>query len=132
MNINQEFNAMHGTTVSRKTLENLLERAEKEKNTIISKRVIKVLKAFDDDSFIIEIVNLVEPFGLNAPRHTGEAKKGLDNCGRLKNGYKYKNGTVVKVAKNVKKMHKKERNQIIKLLKLLLKTKNLLMMMQQK
>lgn len=65
MSLAKEFNELHGTKVSRKTLELLLERAEKEKHTVISKRIIKVLKAFDDNSFLIEIVNLVEPFGLN-------------------------------------------------------------------
>lgn len=65
MNLNQKYNSLHGTIVSRKTLERLLEIAEKEKNKIISKRIIKVLEAYDDDKFLIEIQNLVEPFGLN-------------------------------------------------------------------
>ncbi|MBS7231734.1 hypothetical protein KHA90_11920 [Flavobacterium psychroterrae] len=67
MTLAQEFNSLNGLIVSRKTLENLLLKAEKEKHTVISKRVIKVLQAFKDDTFLIEINNLVEPYGLNAP-----------------------------------------------------------------
>jgi antirestriction protein ArdC/nucleoside-triphosphatase THEP1 len=65
MTLAQEFNSLNGLIVSRKTLEDLLMRAEKEKHTVVSKRVIKVLQAFADDTFLIEINNLVEPFGLN-------------------------------------------------------------------
>ncbi|SHM71559.1 hypothetical protein [Flavobacterium chilense] len=70
MTLAQEFNSLNGLIVSRKTLENLLLKAEKEKHTVISKRVIKVLQAFQDDTFLIEINNLVEPYGLNAPDKT--------------------------------------------------------------
>jgi antirestriction protein ArdC len=65
MTLAQEFNSLNGLIVSRKTLEDLLLKAEKEKHTVISKRVIKVLQAFKDDTFLIEINNLVEPYGLN-------------------------------------------------------------------
>lgn len=65
MTLAQEFNSLNGLIVSRKTLEDLLIKAEKEKHTVISKRVIKVLQAFADDTFLIEINNLVEPYGLN-------------------------------------------------------------------
>jgi nucleoside-triphosphatase THEP1 len=65
MTLAQEFNSLNGLIVSRKTLEDLLMRAEKQKHTVISKRVIKVLQAFSDDTFLIEINNLVEPYGLN-------------------------------------------------------------------
>ena len=65
MNIAKEFNALNGMIVTRKDLEKLLEKAEKEKHTIISKRVIRVLEAFKDDTFLIELKNLVEPYGLN-------------------------------------------------------------------
>lgn len=70
MTLAQEFNSLNGLIVSRKTLEDLLIKAEKEKNTIISKRVIKVLQAFKDDTFLIEIKNIVEPFGLNGVKKT--------------------------------------------------------------
>ncbi|WP_158728641.1 zincin-like metallopeptidase domain-containing protein [Flavobacterium sp. I-STPA6A] len=65
MSIANEFNALNGMIVHRKDLEKLLEKAERERHTIISKRVIKVLEAFADDTFLIEIKNLVEPYGLN-------------------------------------------------------------------
>jgi antirestriction protein ArdC/nucleoside-triphosphatase THEP1 len=65
MSIANEFNALNGMIVHRKDLEKLLEKAERERHTIISKRVIKVLEGFADDTFLIEIKNLVEPYGLN-------------------------------------------------------------------
>lgn len=74
MTLAQEFNSLNGLIVSRKTLEDLLLRAEKQKDTIISKRVIKVLKAFADDTFLIEIKNLVEPYGLNGAKKTTKKK----------------------------------------------------------
>lgn len=65
MTLAQEFNSLNGIVVHRKDLENLLMKAEREKHTVISKRIIKVLHAFADDTFLIEIKNLVEPYGLN-------------------------------------------------------------------
>ncbi|PWA09509.1 zincin-like metallopeptidase domain-containing protein [Flavobacterium laiguense] len=65
MSIAKEFNALNGMIVHRKDLEKLLEKAERERHTVISKRVIKVLEGFADDIFLIEIKNLVEPYGLN-------------------------------------------------------------------
>ena len=98
MGIVEQFNGFHNTTVSRKTLTLLLNKAKKEKQTQISSRIIKILDYHPEaDSFDIELVNLVKPFSLNAPRHTGIAKEALTDCGRLKKGYKYKNGKVVKV-----------------------------------
>jgi hypothetical protein len=68
MSIANEFNALNGMIVHRKDLEKLLEKAERERHTVISKRVIKVLEAFADDTFLIEIKNLVEPYGLNGKK----------------------------------------------------------------
>lgn len=65
MTLAQEFNSLNGLIVHRKDLEKLLEKADRERHAIISKRIIKVLEAFADDTFLIEIKNLVEPFGLN-------------------------------------------------------------------
>lgn len=65
MTLGEEFNSLNGIIVTRKDLEKLLEKAEKERNTTISKRIIKVLHAFSDDTFLIELKNLVEPYGLN-------------------------------------------------------------------
>lgn len=78
MNLAQQFNSLNGMIVSRKTLELLLEKAEKEKHTVISKRVLKVLEAFQDDTFLIEINNLVEPFGLNGSDDVAGLLGGLD------------------------------------------------------
>jgi hypothetical protein len=68
MSIANEFNALNGMIVHRKDLEKLLEKAERERHTVISKRVIKVLEAFADDTFLIELKSLVEPYGLNGKK----------------------------------------------------------------
>jgi antirestriction protein ArdC len=65
MTLAQQFNSLNGTVVTRENLEKLLEKAEKERHTIISERITKVLHAFTDDTFSIELQNLVEPYGLN-------------------------------------------------------------------
>jgi antirestriction protein ArdC/nucleoside-triphosphatase THEP1 len=65
MTLAQEFNSLNGRIVSRKTLVDLVTRAQEQEHTVISKRVIKVLQAFRDDTFLIEINNLVEPYGLS-------------------------------------------------------------------
>jgi antirestriction protein ArdC len=65
MNLQQKFNSLHGTITSRKALEKLLEKAEKEKHTYISNRVTKILDDFEDDSFLIEIESPIEPNGLS-------------------------------------------------------------------
>jgi ADP-Ribosyltransferase in polyvalent proteins len=71
MGVIEEFNGFHKTTVSRKTLTTLLAKAEKEKITKVSARIIKLLEFHPkEDSFTIELVNLVKPFGLNAAKKT--------------------------------------------------------------
>lgn len=65
MNLIQKFNNLNGLVVNRTTLEYLLKRAEKERNSLIQSRIIKVLNEFKDDKFLIEIVSLIEPYGLN-------------------------------------------------------------------
>lgn len=77
MTLAQEFNSLNGIIVHRKDLENLLMKAEREKHTVISKRIIKVLHAFADDTFLIEIKNLVEPYGLNGVDVTSDDVTGL-------------------------------------------------------
>ncbi|MFV8347260.1 hypothetical protein [Flavobacterium sp. ZB4P13] len=115
MNLAQEFNSLNGIVVHRKDLENLLMKAEKEKHTVISKRIKKVLHAFADDTFLIEIKNLVEPYGLNGKQHTGLEKEALDDCGRLTKGHKYVSGKVVKTVSNSqKKTKKKVKNTVAK------------------
>lgn len=66
MNLSQEFNALNGTKVNRKTLDYLLARAEKERHTLIQNRIVKVLEAHPEkNEFVIKLVSLVEPYGLN-------------------------------------------------------------------
>lgn len=65
MNLVEKFNSLNETTVNRKTLEYLLARAKKEQNLLIQSRIVKVLKQYNDNEFRIQIVSLVEPYGLN-------------------------------------------------------------------
>lgn len=114
MNLAQEFNAINGTIVNRKTLDYLLARAEKERHALIQTRIVKVLEAHPEkNEFKITLTSLVEPYGLNAERHSGLEKEALTECGRLKKGYKYIKGKgVVKVAKKpVEKAKKLAKNK---------------------
>lgn len=65
MTLASEFNELNGKVVSRNDLEILLEKAQREQHSEISKRIIKVLESFTDDTFRIELKNLIEPYGLN-------------------------------------------------------------------
>jgi len=101
MNALQQFHALHGATVSKQEIERIIDLAKQENNTEVIYRLSQVLQNFEQDKHPIEIVDY--PTSLNAPRHTGSYKEALDNCGRLRPGYKFENGSVVKVVnKSVK------------------------------
>ncbi len=98
MNAAEQFNSLNGKLkVSRKTLETLLAKAKRERDTRVSSRVIVILDSNPDKTlFSIELKSLIKPYGLNAPRHSGFAKVGLDCYGRLYPGYMFDgNGNVV-------------------------------------
>lgn len=65
MNLVQEFNNLNGRVISRPALEHILSQAKQENHTIISKRIEKVLNNNYDASFLIELKEEVENFGLN-------------------------------------------------------------------
>tara|TARA_Y100000815_G_C13347152_1_gene502529 strand:+ start:2570 stop:4807 length:2238 start_codon:yes stop_codon:yes gene_type:complete len=97
----KKFNALNGTVVTRKELQKIIDLAKNENNTEIIYRCSKALESFtDNDKCIIEIKEYNT--GLNAPHHSGSYKEALDNCGRLKKGWKFENGSVVKVVKKEK------------------------------
>ena len=80
MQLHEQFNNLNGVEVDRKTLEIMLKQADAEGNYIISKRVAKILHEYNDDRFLVEIINLVEPFGLNGEHQSDiiEMLNGLD------------------------------------------------------
>ena len=60
--------------------------------------------------------------GLNAPRHEGALKEALNECGRLKKGWKFEKGKAVKVDTNEKKGSKKSEKEEFDLFKKEMKT----------
>ncbi len=104
----EQYNSLDGKTVNREEITQILNTAIDEGNTFVKKKLLALLMSYNNDSFKIhlsKVAPIVEA-GLNAPRHDGLAKEALDNCGRLKKGYRYKFGKITKVEK--KKKAKKE------------------------
>ena len=106
----QKFNKLHNGTWSRIYLKKIITQAEKEKEVEVLRRLNALLDSNPDAvEFILTIDTPVKPYkmpSLGAARHTGLAKEGLSDCGRLKPGFKYeKGGKIVKVEKkaNIKK-----------------------------
>lgn len=98
----QRFNALNGKKVTRKELSRLMLIAQKEKCSKVSLRIRIILDKFPDyDQFLVTIKDPIKlDNGLGAARHTGMEKDALDECGRLKPGYRYlKGGQVEKVEK---------------------------------
>lgn len=91
----EKFNALNGRTVDREELEKLAKLGKDQGQMQVYEKLISVLNSNDDKSFKINITKPIT--GLNAPRHSGTAKVALDDCGRLKKGYKYKAGKIVKI-----------------------------------
>lgn len=105
MKSNEQFNALHGVNnVSRSEVNDIIELAKQENNSAVIYRLSRILNRFENDEYFdFEIANYSQS-GLNGAQHTGNYKDALDDCGRLKKGYKFQGGTVVKVAPKVKKV----------------------------
>ena len=100
----EQFNALNGTKAYRKDLENILQKAKDENNASLVYRISKTLNAFPDvNRFEIEIISYPEaPQGLSGAQHSGNYKEALDDCGRLRKGWKFVKGDVVKIQKKEK------------------------------
>ena len=100
----EQFNALKGTKAYRKDLENILQKAKDENNASLVYRISKTLNAFPDvNRFEIEIISYPEaPQGLSGAQHSGDYKEALDDCGRLRKGWKFVKGNVVKIQKKEK------------------------------
>lgn len=98
----EKFNGLNGMVATREELQEIISIAKEENVIDVIFRCSKVLNEEEDSKFLIEI-EPIAPTGLNAPRHVGSYKEALDNCGRLRQGFKFENGSVVKVEKPVKK-----------------------------
>lgn len=103
----ERFNNLHGVRSDRNELLSIIEQAKTENNASVIYRLESILQANPDaKTFLLEIEQFPST-GLSAPRHTGSYKEALDNCGRLRKGFKFENGTVVKVEQKDQKKTKK-------------------------
>ena len=100
----EQFNALNGTKAYRKDLENILQKAQDENNASLVYRISKTLNDFPDvNRFEIEIISYPEaPQGLSGAQHSGNYREALDDCGRLRKGWKFVKGNVVKIQKKEK------------------------------
>ena len=108
----EAFNALDNREVSRKEVEDVLNRAKEENNTAIIYRLSRVLNDSPEAThFEISITHYDNPAGLLGVQHTGNYKEALDDCGRLRKGWKFVNGNVVKVEEKPKKADKPKKEK---------------------
>lgn len=96
MTVQQRFNDLNGSEVSREVLENIITAAKDENNTEVVYRLSKILLDNpNSEEFFVELQQYST--SLNAPRYKGAFKDALTTTGRLKKGWKFEKGTVFKV-----------------------------------
>lgn len=106
MKTSQRFEALHGKKASRQTLKAIVNQAKKENNTEVVYRISKILNDHPkENSFNITVKKYAT--ALNAPRHKGLYKQALTECGRLKKGWKFTKGRVIKAKAKVPKTTRK-------------------------
>ena len=103
----KEFIALHNRTVSRDEIQNVIALAKEQNNTEVIYRLSKILNDHPDSKrFNINIINYPtvgangnspSNTALAGTRHSGDYREALDENGRLKKGWKFSNGQVVKV-----------------------------------
>ena len=99
------FTSLHNCAVSRSEIEAVVAQAKEENNTEVIYRLSKILNAYPDEQhFVINIKDYpTTPTSLAGAHHTGDYREALDDCGRLKKGWKFDNGHVVRVQPKYKK-----------------------------
>ena len=100
----KEFIALHNRTVSRDEIQTVIALAKEQNNTEVIYRLSKILNDHPDSNrFNINIINYPQETdnqaGLAGTRHSGDYREALDECGRLKKGWHFVDGKVVKVQK---------------------------------
>ena len=100
----KEFIALHNRTVSRDEIQTVIALAKEQNNTEVIYRLSKILNDHPDSNrFNINIINYPQETdnqaGLAGTRHSGDYREALDECGRLKKGWHFVGGKVVKVQK---------------------------------
>lgn len=112
----ESFNALDNREVSRKEVEQVLAQAKAENNTAIIYRLSRVLNDSPEAThFEITITHYDSSVGLSGVQHTGDYREVLDDCGRLKKGWKFVKGNVIKVEKKEKPKKGKTPKNILKL-----------------
>ncbi|TCP22384.1 hypothetical protein EV195_11233 [Tenacibaculum skagerrakense] len=102
----KEFNALNGKDVSREELQKMIAKAKKKNNTEVVYRLSKILLDNPQfDTFTISVKKY--PTALNAPYHVGAYKEALTENGKLRKGWRFVKGRIVKTAK-IPKPSKKE------------------------
>ena len=100
----KEFIALHNRTVSRDEIQTVITLAKEQNNTEVIYRLSKILNDHPDSKrFNINIINYPQETdnqaGLAGAQHSGDYREALDDCGRLKKGWHFVDGKVVKVQK---------------------------------
>ena len=100
----KEFIALHNRTVSRDDIQTVIDLAKEKNNTEVIYRLSKILNDHPDSTrFNINIINYPQEttnqVALAGTRHSGDYREALDECGRLKKGWHFVDGKVVKVQK---------------------------------
>ena len=95
----EEFINLHNRTVSRSEVERVVSLAKEQNNTEVIYRLSRILNAYPTEQrFVINIKDYpTPPTALAGAHHTGDYREALDENGRLKKGWKFSNGQVVKV-----------------------------------
>ena len=101
----EEFINLHNRTVSRSEVEGVVSLAKEQNNTEVIYRLSRILNAYPTEQrFVINIKDYpATPTALAGAHHTGDYREALDDCGRLKKGWKFSKGQVVKVVPKAKK-----------------------------
>ena len=108
----ESFNALDNREVSRKEVEQVLAQAKAENNTAIIYRLSRVLNDSPEAThFEITITHYDSSVGLSGVQHTGDYREALDDCGRLRKGWKFVKGNVVKVEEKPKKEAKPKKEK---------------------
>ena len=110
----EAFNALNNREVSRKEVEQVLTQAKAENNTAIIYRLSQALNNSPEAThFEITITQYDSAAGLSGVQHTGDYREALDDCGRLRRGWKFVKGNVVKVEEKPKKEAKPKKEKAL-------------------
>ena len=108
----EAFNALNNREVSRKEVEQVLTQAKAENNTAIIYRLSQALNNSPEAThFEITITQYDSAAGLSGVQHTGDYREALDDCGRLRKGWKFVKGNVIKVEEKPKKEAKPKKEK---------------------